>query len=126
MRFMCMVKACKDYEEGLPPNQELLSGMAKLSAEMMKAGVLLSTDGLQPSSQGARIRYSDGKRLVTDGPFAETKELIGGYAIIRAKSKAEAIELVNRVVDVHIVAGVPEVEIEIRPLFDPPDFNPAK
>lgn len=124
MRFMMMVKASKEYEAGLPPNPQLMAGMGKLNAEMAQAGVLLACDGLKPSSHGARIKYSGGKRAVTDGPFAETKELIGGFAILSAKSKAEAIEFANRAVEVHIRAGIPEVEIEIRPLFEPTDFGP--
>ena len=126
MRYMMMIKATKNSEAGMPPSQELMAGMAKLTEEMMKAGVLLASDGLEPSSKGTRIRYSGGKRTVIDGPFAETKELIGGYAILQAKSKEEAIELADRAIDVHIKAGIPEVELEIRPLFDPPDLGPAK
>jgi hypothetical protein len=124
MRYM-MIKATKSSEAGVPPSQELMAGMAKLTEEMMKAGVLLASDGLQPSSKGTRIRYTGGKRTVIDGPFAETKELLGGYAILRAKSKEEVIELADRAIEVHIKAGIPEVELEIRPLFDPPDFGPA-
>jgi hypothetical protein len=100
--------------------------MGKLTEEMAKAGVLLASEGLQPSSKGTRIRYSGGKRVVIDGPFAETRELIGGYAILQAKSKDEAIQLADRVVDVHINAGITEFEMEIRPLFGPEDFGPAK
>jgi hypothetical protein len=121
MRFMMMIKATKDSEAGAPPSPALITEMAKLSEEMMKAGVLLASDGLQPSSKGTRIKYSGGKRSVTDGPFIETKELIGGFAILQAKSKEEAIELANRCVDVHIKAGVPEFEMEIRPMFEPAD-----
>ncbi len=126
MRYMMMIKATKDYEAGIPLSPELMAGMGKLTEEMMKAGVLLASDGLQPSSKGTRIKYSSGKRTVIDGHFAETKELIGGYAILQAKSKEEAIELANRVVEVHVKAGIPEFEMEIRPLFDPADFGPAK
>jgi len=126
MRFMMMIKCTKDFEAGIPPSPELMAGMGKLTAEMMQAGVVLASEGLQPSSRGARIKYSGGKRIVIDGPFAETKELIGGYAIVQAKSKQEAIELANRVVDVHVKAGIAEVEMEIRPLFDPADFAPAR
>jgi len=126
MRYMMMIKATKDYEAGLPPNLQLMAGMGKLTEEMTKAGVLLASEGLQPSSKGTRIRYSSGKRVVTDGPFAETRELIGGYAILQAKSKEEAIQLADRVVDVHIKAGIAEFEMEIRPLFDLEDFRPVK
>ena len=119
MRFMVMVKSTKDSEAGIPPSPQLMAGMEKLAQSMTKDGVLLASDGLQPSSNGVRIRYGGGKRTVTDGPFIEVKELIGGYAIVQARSKEEAIELANRVVDVHIDAGVAEIDMEIRPLFDP-------
>jgi hypothetical protein len=119
MRFMVMVKSTKDSEAGVPPSPRLMAGMGRLSEAMTKAGNLLTSDGLQPSSKGARIRYAGGKRTVTDGPFIEVKELIGGYAIVQAGSKEEAIELANRVVDIHIDAGVAEIDMEIRPLFDP-------
>jgi len=123
---MMMIKATKDYETGLPPSPELMAGMAKLTDEGVKAGALLASGGLLPSSAGARIRYSGGKRAVIDGPFVETKELVGGYAILEASSKAEAMELANRVVDVHVNAGVAEFEIEIRPLFHDASFSPAR
>jgi hypothetical protein len=126
MRFMMLIKATEDYEASVPPDPALMAGMAKLTEEGIKAGVLLASEGLEPTSQGARIRYSGGKRTVIDGPFAETKELIGGYAIVQAKSKEEAIELANRVVDVHVNAGVAEVEIEIRQLFHDVHFSPAR
>jgi hypothetical protein len=119
MRFMMMIKSTQDSEAGIPPNPLLMAGMGKLTEAMMKTGVVLATDGLQPSSKGVRIRYAGGKRTVTDGPFIEVKELIGGYAIVQAHSKEEAIELANRVVDIHVDAGVAEVDMEIRPLFDP-------
>ena len=87
MRFMMMVKVDKDYEAGLPPKPEPLAAIGKLTHDMVKAGVLLETGGLLPSSRGARVRASGGKLSVTDGPFAETKELVGGYAIVAAKSR---------------------------------------
>lgn len=123
MRFMMLVKATKEYEAGKPPHPALMAGMGKLNQEMAQAGILLACDGLLPSSQGARIKYAAGECRVTDGPFAETKELIGGYAILLAKSKQEAVALAQRAVDVHIQAGIPEVEIEIRQLFEPQDFG---
>jgi hypothetical protein len=126
MRYMMMFKATKDYEAGIPPSRQLMAEMGKLTQEMIKAGVLLASDGLQPSSKGTRIKVSGGKRTVIDGPFAETRELIGGYAILQAKSKEEAIQLADRAVDVHIKAGIAEFEMEIRPLSDPADFGPAK
>ncbi|HEY3180121.1 MAG TPA: YciI family protein [Casimicrobiaceae bacterium] len=119
MRFMVMIKSTKDSEAGIPPSPQLIAEMGKLSETLVKAGVMLASGGLQPSSSGVRIRYADGKRSVTDGPFIEVKELIGGYAIVQAGSKEEAIELANRVVDIHVDAGVAELEMEIRPMFDP-------
>lgn len=125
MRYMMMIKATKDYEAGLPPNPELMAGMGRLTEEMTRAGVLLASEGLQPSSKGTRIQYSGGRRIVTDGPFAETRELIGGYAILKVKSKEEAMQLADRVVDIHIKAGTTEFEMEMRPLFNPEDFGTA-
>jgi len=118
MRFMMMVKGNTDYEAGLPPPPELLAGMAKFTQEMIKAGVLLGGDGLQPSSNGARIKLAAGKRTVIDGPFAEAKEVIGGYAIIEAKSKYEALALAQRFIDVHVDAGIKDLDVEIRPLYE--------
>ena len=97
MRFMVIVKATKDSEAGKMPTEDLLAAMAKYNEELVKAGVMLDGEGLQPSSKGARVRFSGAKRTVIDGPFAETKELIAGYWIIQAKSKEEAIEWVKRV-----------------------------
>jgi uncharacterized protein YndB with AHSA1/START domain len=98
MQFMMMIRATQDFEAGVPPNQELMAGMGKLTAEMAQAGVLLASGGLQPSSKGARIKYSGGKRTVFDGPFAETKELIGGYAIVQRafQSRPVVIEASTR------------------------------
>lgn len=96
MKFMMIVKANQDSEAGKMPNEELLSVMMKYNEELMRAGVLVDLSGLQPSSKGARIRLSGGKRTVVDGPFAETKELIAGYWIINVKSKAEAMEWAMR------------------------------
>lgn len=124
MRFMTLVKADKAYEAGAPPSNELMAAIGKLSEEMMKAGVLLETGGLLPSSKGARVRVAGGKLTVTDGPFAEAKELVGGYAILQAKSKEEAIELAKRFMGVHgeVLGPSYEGECEVRQLFDPPDF----
>ncbi len=123
MRFMMIVKANKDSEAGKMPSEELLSAMGKYNEELMKAGVLVDLSGLQPSSKGARIKFSGGKRTVIDGPFAETKELIGGYWIINVKSRAEAIEWAMR-------APAPfdegnEGEIELRQFFEMEDFAPS-
>jgi hypothetical protein len=126
MRFMMLIKATQDYEAGLPPNPELMAGMARLAEESVKAGVLLATGGLTPSSKGMRVRLSDGKRFVTDGPFAETKELVGGYGIIEVDSPAEALKHAQKVVDVHVNAGVANFEIEIRPIFHEMDFRSTR
>ena len=96
MRFMVMVKADKDSEAGVLPSEQLLAEMGKFNEELVKAGVMLAGEGLQPSSKGARVRFSGDKRTVIDGPFAETKELIAGFWIWQVKSKEEAIEWVKR------------------------------
>ena len=120
MRFMTMVKADKNYEAGLPPSPELMAAIGKLTEESIKAGVVLDTGGLMPSSRGARVRASGGKLTVTDGPFAETRELIGGYAIISANSKEEAVEMARRFMQVHVDVLGPsyEGECEIRQMFE--------
>jgi len=119
MRFMVIVKASKDSEAGKMPSEELLDAMAKFNEDMVKAGILLDAAGLQPSSKGARIRFSGNKRTVIDGPFAETKELIAGYWIIQVKSIAEAIEWMKRCPNPHEEDG----EIEIRQFFEMEDFG---
>ena len=126
MHFIMMIKATKEYEAGMPPSPELMAGMAKLTEEYVKAGAMVALGGLAPSSQGTRVRQANGKRTVTDGPFAETKELIGGYAILQADSPEEAIAMANRVLDVHAGARVAETEIEIRPLFHTAHFGTAR
>jgi hypothetical protein len=122
MRFMVMVKATKDSEAGKMPSEELLSAMAKFNEEMVKAGVMLDANGLQPSSKGARVRFSGAKRTVIDGPFAETKELVAGYWILQVESKAEAIEWIKRCPNPH--EG--ESEIEIRQIFELEDFGDSE
>src|ERR1700740_942032 len=97
MRFMMLVKATKDFEAGVWPDEKLLSEMAKWSEELVKAGARLESGRLQPSLQGARVRYAKGKFTVTDGPFAESKELIAGFCLIQVKSREEAIEWTKRV-----------------------------
>jgi len=118
-----IVKASKDSEAGIMPSEELLSAMGKYNEELMKAGVLLDGAGLQPSSKGARIKFSGGKRTVIDGPFAETKELIAGYWIIQVKSREEAIEWAKRAPAPH---PNQECEIEIRQFFEMDDFGPSE
>jgi hypothetical protein len=119
MRFMTLYKPGR--ESDAPPTQQEMADMGKLIEEMAKAGVLIATDGLQPSSKGARVRISGGKFTVTDGPFTETKELVAGYAIIQVKSKEEAIELTKRFLKV-----VGEGESEIRLMHDVPAFDAAE
>jgi hypothetical protein len=123
MKFMMIVRASKDSEAGIMPSEELFSAMGKYNEELMKAGVLLDLAGLQPSSKGARIKFSEGQRTVIDGPFAETKELIAGYWIIQVKSREEAIEWAKR-------APVPHerevCEIEVRQFFEMADFGPSE
>jgi hypothetical protein len=119
MRFLMMIKANADYEAGKPPSPELMAGMGRLMGEMAQAGVLLAAEGLQPSSRGARISLKGGRRQTTDGPFAEAKELVGGYAILEAPSLAEAKILAARMVDVHLEAGVADFDMEIRALSAP-------
>jgi hypothetical protein len=111
MRFLCVYKPSKP--EGVPPTQQEMSEMGKLIEEWMKSGVLLATEGCLPSAKGARVRLSGGKFTVTDGPFTEAKELIGGFALIQAKSKQEAIEYTLRFLK---IAG--DGETEIRQVFE--------
>jgi hypothetical protein len=120
MRFMLLVKADQNSEAGVLPSRELLTEMGKFNEELVKAGVMLAGEGLQPSSKGARVRFSGKKRTVIDGPFAETKELVAGFWLIQAKSLDEAIEWVKRVP----FPGNGE-EIEIRQVFEAEDFGPA-
>ena len=119
MRFMVIIKASKDSEAGVMPGEALLAAMGKFNEELVKAGVLLAGDGLHPSSKGARVRFSGASRTVTDGPFAETKELVAGYWLWQVKSRAEAIEWVKRCPNP--MEG--ESEIEIRQVFEMEDFG---
>ncbi|QAY86552.1 YciI family protein [Pseudomonas arsenicoxydans] len=120
MRFMIIVKASQDSEAGVMPSEELMSAMGNYNEELAKAGILIDCDGLQPSSKGARVRFSGDKHTVIDGPFAETKELIAGYWIWQVKSKEEAIEWVKRCPNP--MPGT-EAEIEIRQIFEADDFG---
>jgi len=122
MKFMMIVKASKDSEAGVMPGEELLSAMGKYNEELMKAGVLLDLGGLQPSSKGFRIKFSGSKRILIDGPFTETKELIAGYWIIQVKSREEAMEWAKRVPSPH---PGQDCEIEIRQFFELDDFGPG-
>ena len=119
MRFMIIVKASKDSEAGVLPDHKLLAEMGKFNEELVNAGIMLAGEGLQPSSKGARVKFSGTKRTVIDGPFAETKELIAGFWLWKVKSKEEAIEWVKRCPN-----PMPtESEIEIRQVFEAEDFG---
>lgn len=124
MRFMMIVKANPDSEAGKMPSPELLSAMGKYNEELMKAGVLVDLSGLHPSSKGFRVKFSAGKRSIIDGPFLETKELIGGYWIIRVKSREEALEWAKRVPNPR--GEGEEAEIEVRQIFELDDFAPGE
>ena len=120
MRFMLLLKGNADTEAGKPPSTELIEAMTRYNEELARAGVFIAGEGLQPSSKGARVKFSGSRRTVIDGPFAETKELIAGFWIIQVKSKEEAIEWVKR------CPGPLEgdAEIEIRQVFEMEDFEP--
>jgi hypothetical protein len=120
MRVMVIVKATKNSEAGVMPEQKLLAEMGAFNDELVNAGIMLAGDGLHPSSRGKRVRFSAGKKTVIDGPFAETKELIAGYWIWQVKSMEEAVEWVRRCPDP--MPGE-ESEIEIRPVFEADDFG---
>ena len=119
MRFMVIVKACKESEAGILPDEKILTEMGKYNEELLKAGVFLAGEGLQASSKGARVKFSGKNRIVTDGPFAETKELIAGFWLWKVNSKEEAIEWLKRA---PFDGGT---EVEIRQVFEPEEFGPA-
>ncbi len=115
MRFMVVVKADKNSEAGVLPDEKMLTEMGKFNEELVKAGVMLAAEGLQPTSKGARVKFDGKKRIVTDGPFTEAKELIAGFWLWRVKSKEEAIEWLKR-------APFDQTEVEIRQVFEAEDF----
>jgi hypothetical protein len=119
MRVMVIVKATRNSEAGAMPSEKLLADMGKFNEELVKAGVMLAGEGLHPTSKGARVKFSGGKRTVIDGPFAETKELVAGFWLWQCKSKEEAIEWLKRA---PFDGGT---EVEIRQVFEPDDFGPA-
>ena len=119
MRFMVIVKANKDSEAGVLPDQKILSEMGKFNEELVKAGIMLAGEGLHPSSKGARVRFQGNKRTVIDGPFAETNELVAGFWLWQVKSKAEAIEWLKR------APFDDGTEVEIRQVFESADFAPV-
>ena len=119
MRFLIMNKSNEENEAGVPPSREVVEGVGKLMEESAREGVLISAEGVHPSSRGARLEFSGGKRTVTDGPFAEAKELIAGFVVIQVESKEAAIEWATR------LAGVlGDVEIEVRQVVELSDFPP--
>ncbi len=120
MRFMVMVKANKESEAGVLPDEKLLADMGKFNEELVKAGVLLAAEGLHPSSKGARVKFSGNKRTVVDGPFSETKELIAGFWLFQVKSLDEAIEWIKRSPNPF---PNKESEIEIRQVFEADEFG---
>jgi hypothetical protein len=120
MRVMVIVKATKSSEAGVLPSEKLLAEMGRFNEELVKAGVMLAGDGLHPSSKGKRVRFAGGKKMVIDGPFAETKELVAGFWIWQVKSMEEALDWVRRCPDP--MPGE-ESELEIRPLFEADDFG---
>jgi hypothetical protein len=117
MRFMILVKADQQSEAGVMPSQKLLAEMGQFNEQLVKAGVMLAGEGLQPSSKGARVKFTGGKKIVTDGPFTEAKELVAGYWLWQVKSREEAIEWVKRA---PFDSGA---EIEIRQVFEAEDFG---
>ena len=124
MRFMIIVKASKDSEAGAMPEESMIASMATYHEELARAGVLLDASGLQPTRKGWRIKYSGAKRAVSDGPFAESKELIAGYTLIQVKSREEALEWTKRFPNP--VGEGQEAEIEVRQLFDLEDFGKSE
>ena len=124
MRFMILVKATKDTEAGVMPEETLIADMADYHEQLSKAGVLLDASGLQPSSKGARIRYCGGTRTIVDGPFAEAKELVAGYTAIQVKTREEALEWAKRFPAPH--GPNADAEIEIRQLYEVEDFGPSE
>lgn len=119
MRFMVLVKANNDSEAGVLPDKKIFAEMGKYNEELVKAGVMLAGEGLKPSSKGKRVRFSGNQRIVTDGPFAETKELVAGFWIWQAKSMDEAVEWLKRA---PFDGGT---ELELRPIYEVEDFGPA-
>lgn len=122
MRFMIIVRATRETEAGVMPEEKILTDMADYHEQLQRAGVLLDGSGLKPSSTGWRIRFAGDRRTVVDGPFAETKELIAGYTLIRVKSREEAMEWAGRLPN----PGGTDAEIEIRELFELDDFTPCE
>jgi hypothetical protein len=123
MKFMYLVKGDKDYEAGVPPTPEMIAAMGQLIEKNAKKGIFLDGAGLQPTSKGYKIKVANGKMKVVDGPFSEAKELVGGYAVLRLRSKEEAIEFGREFMQVHIDVLGPQYqgEVEIRPFEEEPE-----
>jgi hypothetical protein len=119
MRFMILVKGNAESEAGVMPSQDIFTAMADYHEQLAKAGVLLDANGLQPTSKGFRVNYSGGKRMIMDGPFTETKEILAGFTIIQVKSREEAIEWAKRFPNPHNEDG----HIEVRQMFELEDFG---
>ena len=124
MRVMVIIKANADSEAGIMPSEQLLADMGKFNEELVNAGIMLEGEGLHPSSKAKRVKFSEGNRLVTDGPFAEARELIAGYWIWKVKSMDEAVEWAKRIP--FCAADTPEGEavVDLRPIFEAEDFGP--
>jgi hypothetical protein len=118
MRFMAIWKATKDHEAGKPPSPELMAAMGRHSQELQRAGKFEFGGGLLPSAQGHRVTMTNGKVTVTDGPFTESKEVVGGFSIVHFASHDEVIASARRVMQIHAENGVADLEIEIRPMFE--------
>ncbi|HEY1327336.1 MAG TPA: YciI family protein [Casimicrobiaceae bacterium] len=125
MRFIMMVKADPSFEAGVPPKPELIAAIGKLTEEMTRSGVMVQTGGLMPSAKGARVRVAGGRITAVDGPFSETKELIGGYAIVDVGSRSDALALARRFMEIHVevLGAAYEGECEIRQMFEGPDCS---
>jgi hypothetical protein len=122
MKVMVIVKANKEYEAGAMPGREMIEAMGKFTAELARAGVLLAAEGLHPSSKGVRVEFRGKERIVSDGPFAETKELIAGFWLWQVKSMEEALDWLRRCPNPYNESGR---EVEVRPVFSPEEFAPA-
>ncbi len=122
MRVMVIIKANEDSEAGIMPSEKLLTEMGKFNEELVKAGVMLEGEGLHPTSRAKRVKFSSGNRIVTDGPFAETRELIAGYWIWKVNSMEEAVEWVKRI-PFDSESTPSDTEVEIRPIFEAADFG---
>jgi hypothetical protein len=122
MRFMLIAKSTKESEAGMPPSPQLMAAIGAFAHDMIRKGILVDQGGLYPSAAGARVRTSGGEMLVSDGPFMETKELIGGYAIVNAASLAEAVELSKQFLQLHldVLGSSYEAESEVRQMYEMP------